>query len=359
MPFLRGELPRDTGDVSRCPFCRRLSNTGEYDWVLSEITQADDWAAQRRRGSDPEKLAEKIRVLSEENEDFSVQLLEDRASNGFLRILQARVTGEAEKVRRFLDSRLFEELKSQSTETGIVYNRLYLNSLALMAVGRQGDKDILAFSVKYTFQRVRPEGKGVKILDPSLVSRTEVILMERDSAVFRPSGSVYSWSCPSCGGELSDTADTSCRYCGEPLNSTRFDWVITRLMSLEQWRDFHHENNQAFSYSAEPDLLNSLYKVRDYALNNVLVMIGVDGVFAEEEMEFAETLAKRWGYDKNRLQGLMAMAAAGRISLRMPEENKERRKICRLMQKAAEADREISSLEQDLLDYVEKSFCAV
>lgn len=357
-PSCGGELPRETGDVSRCPFCRRLSNTGEYDWVLSEITQADDWAAERRRGTDPEKLAEKIRVLSEENEDFSVQLLEDRASNGFLRILQARVTGEAEKVRRFLDPRLYEELKSRTAETGMVYNRLYLNSLALMAVGRNEGKDLLAFSVKYTFQRVRPEGKTVKILDPSLVSRTEIILMERDSAVFRPSGSVYSWSCPGCGGELGDTTDTSCRYCGEPLNSTRFDWVITGLMDLEQWREYREKNSKAFSYTAEPDLLNSLYKVRDFALNNVLVMIAVDGVFEKGEVEFTETLARRWGYDKTRLQGLMSLAAAGRISLRMPEEDKERRKICRLMQKAAEADKNISPLEQDLLDYVEKSYCA-
>jgi predicted lipid-binding transport protein (Tim44 family) len=357
-PSCGGELPRNTGDVSRCPFCRRLSNTGEYDWVLSEITQADDWAAQRRRGADPEKLAEKLGVLSEENEDFSVQLLEDRASNGFLRILQARVTGETDKVRRFVDAGLFDELSSRAVETGVVYNRLYLNSLTLMAVGRKEGKDILAFSVKYTFQRVRPDGKTVKILDPSLVSRTEIVLMERDSAVFRPSGSVYSWSCPSCGGELADTTDTSCRYCGEPLNSTRFDWVITSLMGLEQWREYRGNNRQAFSYTAEPDLLNSLYKVRDFALNNVLVMIAVDGVFEKEEVEFTETLARRWGYDKTRLQGLMSMAAAGRISLRMPEEDKERRKICRLMKKAAESDKNISSLEQDLLDYVEKSFCA-
>ena len=41
--------------------------------------------------------------------------------------------------------------------------------------------------------------------------------------------------------------------------------------------------------------MSKLYDVRDYAFNNVMVMIAADGVFDEEEQKFAPQLAKKWG----------------------------------------------------------------
>jgi len=352
-PACGGELGEEMGEVARCPFCNRLSNTGDYDWVLSEITQADDRVAEQHKRAKLEKLSKKVQGLVEENEDFSVQLIEDRASNAFLRILQARVEGNPDKIKRFVSDNLYTHLNEHKND-GIVYNRLYLNNMFLTAVGRRGDKDILALSAKYTYQRVKPDGSKVKILDPAMNSSTEILIMERDSAVYHPAGSVYSYSCPSCGGELKDSTDTSCQYCGEPLNSTKFDWVITTLLSPAQWRNYHMEHKADFSYSAEPDLINSLYKVRDYAFNNVLVMIAIDGDFDEREQEYADKLAKRWGYDKRKIQGMVNMASTGRLSLRWPEQKKDQQKIYRLMKKAAEADATVTPQEKELLEHVER-----
>lgn len=352
-PACGGELGDEMGDVARCPFCNRLSNTGDYDWVLSEITQADDRVAEQHKRQKLEKLSKKVQGMVQENEDFSVQLIEDRASNAFLRILQARVAGEPEKIKRFVSNELYTHLNEHKND-GIVYNRLYMNNMFLVALGRRGDKDILALSAKYTYQRVKPDGSKVKILDPAMNSSTEILIMERDSAVYHPAGSVYSYSCPSCGGELKDSTDTSCQYCGEPLNSTKFDWVITTLLSPNQWRTYHMEHKEDFSYSAEPDLINSLYKVRDYAFNNVLVMIAIDGVFDEREQEYADKLAKRWGYDMRKVQGLVNMASTGRLSLRWPEQKKDQQKIYKLMKKAAEADATVTAQEKELLDHVER-----
>ena len=52
------------------------------------------------------------------------------------------------------------------------------------------------------------------------------------------------------------------------------------------------------------DDLDELYDVRDYAFNNMMVMIAADGVFAKEEMDYANMIAKKWNYSTDKLQGL-------------------------------------------------------
>ena len=44
-------------------------------------------------------------------------------------------------------------------------------------------------------------------------------------------------------------------------------------------------------FPVKPSKVDGLYAVRDYAFNNVLLMIAADGIFDSEEMVFAEKLA--------------------------------------------------------------------
>ncbi|MCU0822786.1 MAG: Tim44-like domain-containing protein, partial [Spirochaetes bacterium] len=48
-PKCGSELPLDSGEVSRCAFCKTITNLGEYDWILAEITQADDYVGSNPR----------------------------------------------------------------------------------------------------------------------------------------------------------------------------------------------------------------------------------------------------------------------------------------------------------------------
>ena len=70
------------GEVSKCPACGTLTNSGEYDWVLSEITQADDYVSSNHKLKLSKTLSNEIERIASEDEDFSVQLIEDKASNG-------------------------------------------------------------------------------------------------------------------------------------------------------------------------------------------------------------------------------------------------------------------------------------
>ncbi len=162
--------------------------------------------------------------------------------------------------------------------------------------------------------------------------------MSRDIKAGENKGSIYSHSCPSCGGPAGDTLDTKCQYCGAELNSTSTEWIITDIMDIHAYYSYYSANAANFVAKVDPNKLDSLYKVRDYAFNNVLIMVAADGHFDNEELEFTKKLAKKWGYNLDKIDPMFKMAQSGKLVLRMPDDQKSRGKIFKLMEKAANID---------------------
>ena len=155
---------------------------------------------------------------------------------------------------------------------------------------------------------------------------------------------------------MKDTIDIKCQYCGAELNSTKSEWIITDILDTAEYRNFYNENKDDFVAGIDIDKLDSLYDVRDYAFNNVLVVMAADGVFEPAEKEMAAKLAKKWGYKLERIAPMFTMAASGGLVIRMPEDPKKRQKIYRLMVKAAGIDGVVAPEEQQLLDSVKKQY---
>lgn len=355
-PNCGAELPEGMGELSKCEYCGTLLNSGEFDWVLSEITQADDYVGKHGKLQKTRNLNDKIRELVQANEDFSVQLLEDKASNGYLQILTATAVKDAAVMRRFVSDQLFAKLQARLQENPAVYNRIYLNDVSLIGVREEANQNVLLVSVRSSFQRVRIEGNKVHKLDEAVISKTDVLVMVRDKGAGATKGSLYAHNCPSCGAPVENSLEIRCTYCDKPLNSPSSEWIINDIMSRSEARDYMEEHSRDFSYQVDPNLLDKTYDVRDFAFNNVMVMIGADGVFAEEEMTFAKEVARKWGYNVNQIQPMFQMAQAGRLAVRMPEKMKARKRIYRLMEKAAMADQNLAEQERLLLENVRKQF---
>ncbi len=351
-PNCGSPLPSEMGELSKCESCGTLTNSGEYDWVLSEITQADDYIGAHPKLAKSENLTEKIRKIINENDDFAVQLVEDKASNGYLQILTAIACNDPSIMRRFVNDKVFNESGVKESGPLLAYNRIFLNDVFLVGVSEDGDKNVLHIAVKSSYQRIQIDNNKINKIDEAVVSRTEVIFMSRDKNAAESKGSLYAHSCPSCGAPVENSLDINCAYCGNVMNSTSTEWIITDMMSLSSYNEWLSSNKGDLSYSVDTSLIDKLYDVRDFALNNVMLVIAADGVYAEEEREFAEDLAKKWGYSVDKLQPFFAMAQNGQLVIRMPDDQKKQRKIFKLMKKAAESDKSISMEEQRLLDYI-------
>ncbi len=124
-PNCGGELPKEANELSKCEYCGALTNSGEFDWVLSEITQADDYVNVNPQITKLGDLTAAVSNLVEDNDDFAVQLIEDKASNGYLQIQTARVLKDTKLMRRFVSDEAFDKLSGRiEKENEFVYNRL-------------------------------------------------------------------------------------------------------------------------------------------------------------------------------------------------------------------------------------------
>jgi hypothetical protein len=356
-PSCGAALPAVPGEVAKCEFCGTLTNSGEYDWVLAEITQADDYISSNPLVMKATNLQEKILEIEEQNDDVSVQLIEDKASNAFLQVETARVLNDPTILRRFTTDKAFEKIKATFGQgEPFVYNRIYLSDVTLIGAMQKDNLNTMVVSIKYSYQRVIPKEKSVVKLDAVVVTNTTIVLLSRSTHPEVSKGSLYAHRCPSCGGPTGDTIDLKCQFCGHELNSPANEWILSDFMSLNDYYSFYAMNAMSFAAGVKPDLIDKALDVRDYAFNNALIIMAADGVFAQEERDFAEQLAKKFGYNVDKIEPMFRMAQNGELALKMPEDQKKRVKVFKLMEKAAAIDGNIDPTEQQILDNLKQQY---
>lgn len=354
-PNCGAQLPENAGDVSQCPYCKTITNLGDYDWILSEITQADDYIGSYSKISKESSFAQKINELCKSNPDFSIQNIEDKVSNGYLQILTAQALNQPAIMRRFVSDELYDRL-NQNNSGDIVYNRIYLNDVTLIGARQQNNKNILSIAVKSTYQRVSLKDGKMNLLDSILSTKTETVLISRDINASESKGSLYAHVCPVCAGPLKDTTDIKCQYCGSDLNSTKTEWIITDILTSSDYKEYYQENKADFIAGVDIDKLDSLFNVRDYAFNNILVVMAADGKFEQAELEMAQKIAKKFGYSVDKIQPMFEMAKSQNLTIRMPDNQKKQQKIFSMMEKAAAVDGAVSPEEKALLDSVKQQY---
>jgi predicted lipid-binding transport protein (Tim44 family) len=353
-PSCGAQLPANMGEVGKCESCGVITTLGDYDWVLSEITQAADYANDNQKLDKNGKLTQKIRMAMQRDNTFSVQLMEDKASNAYMQIMSALVTKKPERMRRFVDDSVFTMFDSQiKNDPSFSFNRLYLNNVTLMDYYQDKGKDNMVIAFKRTSQKVSIVAGQLQLIDYAPFTSNEIMVMSRDTGAGIPKGSLYAHSCPNCAGPVGDTMDLSCQYCGAALNSTKHEWIITQLLSAHAYSSMASEQELPLVTNAGAKDLDPLFKVRDYALNNVMLIVAADGVFSKEEVEFTTRLAKKLGYDNDKLAGMYDLAKNNQLTIRLPENRKGALKVYEMMLKAASADGNISAEEQKILNDIQ------
>jgi rubrerythrin/uncharacterized tellurite resistance protein B-like protein/uncharacterized membrane protein len=353
-PKCDAPLPEDMGERGQCPYCDALVNSGEYDWVLAEISQADDYGAEKALKRRYNMTAKATR-LKQVFPDFSVQHLEDIASNAFFQIMTAITRGDSNHMRRFTSDKAYGEISKSFPSSPYLYNRLFLNYAVFIGAHEEGEFFKTYVAVKFTAQRIQLKDRRLRILDPSLMSEDRVMVLKRKMAGQGARGSALMHQCAACGGPIADSTDVKCQYCGAAYNTGELEWVVDDYMTRREYQNLHRDLPK-MKVKMDPNLLESLYDVRDYVINNLMVMVAADGVLAPEEEQFLNESARKLGYKLDNIQPLFAQAKAGRLSIRMPLDISKRRKIIDLMRSAAEADGNVSSEERQLLDALEQSY---
>lgn len=214
------------GEISRCSACGTLTNNASYDWVLSEITQQDDY-----NGGTNFKRQEELHTLTKNDSLFSVQRIEDVASNVFMQIMEV-MSGEPEKkLARFADEETKNEiLKSKKEQGNFIFDRLYLNDVDLIDFTTANDRLNLIFAMKATYQRVQA-GEKLKLIDNDMVIKSYTMTLSKNLKALQTAEkeTVFSYECATCAGPFTDTTNDVCPYCGAAVIDFNKNWVLTQF----------------------------------------------------------------------------------------------------------------------------------
>lgn len=348
-PNCGNALPRHLGELAKCEYCDTILNSGEYDWVLSEITQADDYQISQARGRKVDKVYDTVAKTLSADKDFSLQQIEDKASNGFLQILTADAMNKPINMKRFVTDELYARLSEEMVTHDFVYNRLFINDVTVLAMKEEDNLHKILIQITYSAQRFKVTENSAEIIDPAVYTMRKGIVMSRSINATESKGSLYAHVCPNCGAPVEDTIDSKCSYCDHVLNSPSHEWIIEDFINSSEFDSFTSQAQVAAKSAAT----NAGLKEKDYALNNILIVFAADGQFTQEEAMMAYEQAQKWGFDQQQVAGFVQQAFSNRLSVKMPESMKERQKVFKMMQKAAEADGNVSESEQALLDDIE------
>lgn len=232
VPALEGKCPGcgadlPMSDVVKCGYCQALVNSGEHDWVLAEITQPEEW--------DANPAVSEITGLSElRQRDASVsrQELEDRASVVFWKWIEARATGKSEKLRRFSVG----DPKDPNTalELGLAPAKLRqvaVGSAELDGVSNEGSMDHAVVEIRWS--------ASVDGGEPRSMEHAFTLARATDA---RSKRGMSSLDCPVCGGQLANSDDPKCSYCGATLSGGKHEWA---LAGVETWDDGSDEGQNS------------------------------------------------------------------------------------------------------------------
>ena len=227
-------------ESARCPYCSASVNSGEFDWVLSDIIQTEFYGQSLYvphlgEGYDPHSAPKKVvadqaqRVRAREPH-FAIHILEDRAINAFLQILIGMAEKNIARVERFSTPEFFSQLKVKMGANSFVYSRLFVQAYELTNLTLLENNRISArVMIAYAFQRVNLSEEGALAVDQDVRERRATMTLIHEFSDHESKGSLYSNTCPHCGATQKETLNLKCDYCASALNDLKGDWIVSDL----------------------------------------------------------------------------------------------------------------------------------
>lgn len=234
--LIEGYCPNCSAPVSmnraaKCEVCNSFLRSGEYDWVLSEITQASAWSV-RETVTVPGLVS--MRRL---DAGFSVQQMEDLASLAFYRHEAAIRLGTSEAIAKLaLDSFVEEfpaKIRKEPDGTRLYYTSCAVGSVDTKLVETSEPMDRVWAEIAWSGRATRRMPDGREVVGGICPPRRHFYVFVRKHGVETDVRlSLSSAHCPACGAPEQNVADHICPYCQTVRNDGSRGWVLESVMPV-------------------------------------------------------------------------------------------------------------------------------
>lgn len=347
--------PIELNQGAKCQFCQALLRSGQYDWVLAEITQEGEWSG--RTTPPPGTLR-----IRETDPGFNVQTLEDVTSVIFWRKAAADRLGKIDPMRKVAAPEWCENYATQLTvEPGRA--RAFQGDCAVSAVdtvgvipGEPEERALVEVRSLSRNSTVAPDGT-VHFIGSFAMRQSLFVLTRRPGTQSLPDKALDSAHCPNCGGAVMADTSNACEFCGTVLNDGAHGWVLRAI-----WPSTSGEARsliaQAVAGSArdQPQFESLRSPARSGAGGGLAWMVNAvltEGEQADDSLrEMLRKAAERQSVSESQLDEMIDMATAGQMEIPEPQNAVEARAWVLDMAVAAMASGGISRGEAALLQKV-------
>ncbi len=334
------------GAANTCEFCKAIVNSGNYDWVLAEITQGSEHAPGNHN-------IEGLARMRQTDPGFNTETLEDRASLAFWKWVEAQVVGAPALLAKisgpdflaFLQ-RDVEALKAAGRRK--VFLECAVGAVNSLAVTPVDGVDVAHVEIRWSAKMgVGPANQRPPQL-PSVPQRW-VFMLQRASGAKTPTGNGMSTSrCPQCNAPLSDNGSPSCEYCGAALATGEKDWVIRDIATWEAWQVQARQAAQGVQPTRAVDRVPDEAE-RQRLLYLMAAMATADGVVDTKEKALLKMCADRWRVPWASVE--LALGAGPQLFERlMPRGSPEAESFLRELVSMALVDGKVDRKERHLLE---------
>jgi uncharacterized tellurite resistance protein B-like protein len=351
----------EISDSLECPSCRSIVNSGEYDWVLAEITQEEVW---RDRPAMP---IPGVVELREKDPAFNLQHVEDKASVIFWRHRAAELFASETYLKKVALPEYLERTLSlfhpQTDGRHIFYADPALGAVEVVEVcPAQTPEGQDSVRVKMTWSGHKEKEKIPSFLPPDYSrSRTvvqEYILVRNTGVMSSAKHTLSSAHCPACGAPETRNTKGECEYCRLPRNDGSSGWVLSGVRPftgapLPAGSRFASSIARELGIAADPPVAALPRVTREDSLALMACAVAVmkaDGQVDERETVQLRKMAERRKIGKERLDQLIRESNIGDDS-RLPAggTGPQKREFLRSMILMCLADGNVSRPERALI----------
>jgi len=333
----------ELSDSGKCSHCDSVLNSGEYDWVLAEITQSMEWNV-----ISDTSLIPGLDELSQQDQGFNLQHIEDRTSVIFWRLMNCWFLNETDPARKVVLPTFLKQFATQLDHTSEDGWWLFFRDAAVGAVevqsiipGQAGDFDRIEVLVKWSGRNARRNAEGKTRSPGGRAIRPQIFTLARKhGAQTSVDSSFRSSHCPNCGAPYEGGTTGTCDYCGTPLNDGARSWVLESVKSFSASR---------ITQAAVSPIRRASLVPPDIILSAMVSSMYADGEVDEKEMEVLRGFAEARSISDETLDGIIDTVKSGAHVLPEPSNPTEVREVLAAMARMAIADGKLSKDEKEIM----------
>jgi uncharacterized tellurite resistance protein B-like protein/endogenous inhibitor of DNA gyrase (YacG/DUF329 family) len=300
---------------AQCPHCQAQLRSGEFDWVLTEITQQSEW----RRGR--HGLAAGTPEMRQRDPGFNRVEVEDRATVIFWRKALADRQGKTDALRKMAADEFCgayaQTLRPQPDGSRAFFGDCAVGGAHLLGVEPGQTDDTAVVEMAWEGERtIIPAAAPMHRTGDRIQTHSLYILKRKSGVQSDPGKGVSSAHCPSCGAPIVSDTSSGCSFCGAVLNDGTRGWVLVAITSAAS-----DEGRQWTSRFASPAAV-AVGPLNNMSRKGVLAwtvkMVAADGTVDVAERELLRSLAERCHVESLRLDQMIEMALVGQLTVPDP-----------------------------------------